>query len=196
VAEGLDDLERWAAEARAREAAEARVRERWLRTQAEEGTRFTGVLAGMVERAAPVTVIMTTGRQVAGRVTALGEDFVAVELPGGRTTLVARRAVAWVRGAPDMAERGRVRADDRAPDHPDDGAEAAGTGPPATLADVLAQSVASRPRVTIWAQAASLTGELRAVGIDVVAVELAASPPGLAYVPLRSIYEISFLDSG
>ncbi len=32
----LEGLERWAADARAREAADARVRERWLRAQAEE----------------------------------------------------------------------------------------------------------------------------------------------------------------
>ncbi len=193
MADGLENLERWAAEARAREAADARVRERWLRTQAEEGTRFTGVLAGMVERAAPVTVTTVTGRQVGGRLSTVGEDFVAVQLPGGRTTLVARHAVAWVRTAPDTAGGGRLRTDDRSPLDPEDDDAA---GPAATLADVLAQSVASRPRVTIWAQAASLTGELRAVGVDMVAVELTASPPGLAYVPLRGIYEISFLDSG
>lgn len=183
VAEGLDDLERWAAEARAREAAEARVRERWLRLQAEEGTEFGGVLAGLVERGQPVTIVTTAGRQVAGRLASVGEDFLAVELRGGRTTLVALQAVAWVRPAP--TDTG-MRADDR----PD------AAGPAATLADVLAQSVAARPRVTIWSLAVSLTGELRAVGVDMVAVALTASPPGLAYVPLRGIYEISFLDSG
>ena len=75
---GLDDLERWAAEARAREAADARVRERWLRTQAEEGGRLGLVLAGLAERRADVLLTTVAGRAIAGRLLAVGQDFVAI----------------------------------------------------------------------------------------------------------------------
>ena len=195
---GLDHLERWAAEARAREAAEARVRERWLRTQAEEGARLGLVLVGLAERRADVVVTTLAGRTVHGRLTRVGLDFLALERAG--VTLVALHAVAWVRESP--RHRGRVapatgpdeelEADD--PRAPDVGRE--GAGPGASLAGVLAQAVAHRPRVTVVADAASLTGELRTVGLDVLVLRTPGDPPSLAYVRLRSLYEISFLDSG
>lgn len=183
MAGGLDDLEAWAAEARAREAAESRVRERWLRAQAEEGAQFASVLAGMVERGAPVTVTTTAGRHVSGQLTSVGEDFVALTLAGGRRTLVALAAVAWVREAPGQRSEGSLA--DRG-----DPPEAA------ALVDVLAQAVAHRPRVAVQTDDATLTGELRAVGVDVLALETAGDPPALVFVRLPSVYEISFLDSG
>lgn len=187
VAGELDDLEAWAAEARAREAAESRVRERWLRTQAEEGAEFAAVLAGMVERAGAVTVTTSAGHRLSGRLTAVGEDFVALAVAGDRRTLVALGALACVQAAPGrrgsepaMAER----------DGTSDRTDAA------SLMDVLAQAVVNRPRVAVQTGAAAVSGELRAVGIDVLALETAGEPPSLVYVPLRSVYEISFLDSG
>lgn len=193
VDDPLAGLEGWAAAARAREAAEARVRERWLRTQAEEGAQLSAVLAGMVERAAAVTVTTIAGRHVAGQLSGVGQDFVALVLPGGRRHLVALDALAWLRPAPDDRRRRPEPAlgPDEAADL-DDGS----VPPAAALVDVLAHAVAQRPRVGVQTEGASLTGELRAVGVDVVALEIAGDPPGLAYVRLRSIYEISFLDSG
>ncbi|MGH9225774.1 MAG: hypothetical protein ACRD2W_18755, partial [Acidimicrobiales bacterium] len=94
---GVDGLERWAAEARARDAAESRVRERWLRTQAEEGARLAQVFAGLAERRTSVVLTTTAGRQLPGRLTSIGQDFVALESPAGLSTLVALEAVAWVR---------------------------------------------------------------------------------------------------
>lgn len=197
AAGGLDDLERWAAEARAREAAEARVRERWLRTQAEEGGRLASVLAGLAEQEADVVVTTAGGRAVSGRVSGVGGDFVAVVSPPGRTTLVALGAVAWVRPAPEAGGgRRNLRASPAM--GPDDGAppEDCEAPPRATLADVLAQAVADRPRVAVFAANASLTGELRAAGLDLLVIEPSGAPAALAYVRLDAIYEISFLDSG
>jgi hypothetical protein len=195
---GLDHLERWAAEARAREAAEARVRERWLRTQAEEAARLGLVLAGLAERRADVVVTTISGRSVHGRLTGVGQDFLVIERAG--TTLVALHAVAWVREPPGRGARiapatgpdEELDAEDGHP--PDIGRE--GVGPGAALASVLAQAVAHRPRVTIVADAAALTGELRTVGLDALVLRTPGDPPSLAYVRLRSVYEISFLDSG
>ena len=201
----FDDLERWAAEARAREAADARVRERWLRTQAEEGARLAQVLAGLAEQRASVVVTTTAGRQVAGQLTSIGQDFVAVESAAGVSTLVALAALAWVRSAVGEPHR-REPAIGPDPSWFEDGDdEDAGGGSTvpgmgdarrASLADVLAQAVAHRPRVVVQTEGASITGALRSVGVDVVVVQTAGEPPGLAYVRLRSIYEISFLDSG
>jgi hypothetical protein len=95
----LTGIERWAAEARAREAAEARVRERWLRTQAQEDARFAAVLAGLAERRGVARLATTAGREVQGRVSAVGQDFVALDGLGGRVTLVTVGALAWVRPA-------------------------------------------------------------------------------------------------
>ncbi len=183
MAGDLDDLEAWAAEARAREAAESRARERWLRTQAEEGAQFASVLAGLVERAGPVTLTTTAGRHLSGQLTSVGEDFVSLTLGGGRRTLVALAALAWVREAP--GRRGEASLAERS-DPPES----------ATLADVLAQAVAYRPRVAVQTDRAAVTGELRAVGVDVLALETAGDPPAMLSVRLRSVYEISFLDSG
>lgn len=183
---GLDDLEAWAAEARAREAADARARERWLRTQAEEGAQLAQVLAGLVEQRAVVAVTTSAGRTVTGRLATLGRDFVAVAAPGGRLTLVALHAVAWVR--PSERRRDPVVG----PEPEDEGGDASGAG----LIDVLAQAVADRPRVAVETEHAGITGELRAVGIDLVVIEIPGSQRGLAYVRLGSVYEISFLDSG
>lgn len=199
--DGLDHLERWAAEARAREAAEARTRERWLRTQAEEGARLGLVLAGLAERRADVVVTTLAGRSVQGRLTAVGEDFLAVERTGrAGLTLVALGAVAWVREAPGHGPRATPATG------PDDELDATagragdvgreGLRQGASLAEVLAHAVAHRPRVAVLADAAALTGELRTVGLDVLVLRTPGDPPSLAYVRLRSVYEISFLDSG
>lgn len=193
---GLDDLERWAAEARAREAAEARVRERWLRTQAEEGGRLASVLAGLAEQRADVVVTTAAGRAVAGRLTGVGRDFVTVVSPQGRMTLVALGAVAWVRPSP-AADTGRRRARPTPAMGPDDDLlDGSDPAPGVALADVLAQAVADRPRITVFSSGPSLTGELRAAGLDLLVLEPAGAPSALAYVRLDSIYEISFLDSG
>jgi len=180
----LDDIERWVADARAEEAAGERVRERWLRQQAEEGGTFAGVLVDLAERGATVTMTVTGGRRHLGRIVAVGADFVALRGDGGPLVLVALAAVARVRPAPP--ER-RVTGDDRP-----------GPEPPAevTLADVLAQAVEGRPRLSLYLGDDHLVGDLRAVGADVLSVSVDGQFSGLAYARLASVSEISFLDSG
>ena len=79
--DGLDDLERWAADARAREAADARVRERWLRAQAEDGANLAGLLLALAERRETVVVTTTAAAGHRGVVTGVGVDFVALAVP-------------------------------------------------------------------------------------------------------------------
>ncbi len=196
----FDDVERWAAEARARDAADARLRERWLRRQAEEEAVFAGLLVDLAERGTGVVVTTVGGRHHVGRVDAVGADFVALGTTGGRTTLVALTALAAVRVA------GRRRAqvvghdeghdDGRSPSSPVVGADRDPRRATVTMADVIAHGVDRRPRVQVFSASACLGGELRAVGSDVVTVHTDGDPPGLAYVRLASVSELSFLDSG
>ncbi|MEA2686094.1 MAG: hypothetical protein QOE93_1289 [Actinomycetota bacterium] len=177
----LDDLERWAAGARAQEAAEARVRERWLRQAAEEEASFAGLLVDMAEDGRPVSVTTTAGRRHHGPIAAVGQDFVAVVGPEGRLILVCLAAVAEVR--PTAGSRRPPAANGRQP-----------LG--VTLAEVLAQAVANRPRVGIVLGEVTVVGELRAVGTDVLTVRTDGEPGAVSYVTLASVSEVSLFDSG
>ncbi|MDQ3641634.1 MAG: hypothetical protein M3450_09345 [Actinomycetota bacterium] len=186
--DGVGDLERWAADARAREAADARVRERWLRAQAAEGASMAGVLLDLAERRETVVVATVAGRRHRGVVTGVGEDFVAMQAPSGTITLVALSALGDVR----LADRGsgpgsRVAASTG--DRPGRGSLGA------RLADVLAQAAGGRPRILVQTGAASVVGDLRAVGLDVLTVQTDGDA-GPVYVWLPSLSEISFLASG
>ncbi len=192
----LDDLERWAADARAQDAAAARVRERWLRTQGEEEASLAGVLLAMAERHEAVVLTTVDGRRHRGLMAGVGVDFCAVTAPGGTTTLLALHALADARSVPPAGRRRASTAGD--------GHERASLG--VLLADVLAQAAGQRPRVSVRAGATSVTGDLRSVGHDVLAVRAdgatagapvsRSGPAGTVYVRLPSVSEISFLASG
>ena len=179
----LADVERWAAEIRARDAADARVRERWLRRSAEEEAELAGVLLDLAERGATAVITTSSGRRHPGRVAAVGADFVAVRTDGNRTTLVALAAVASARvNGPQPAGGGAAGRSERSV--------------AVSMADVLAHAVGRRPRVHVHCDAATTAGELRSVGTDVVTLRTDGDPPGQAYVSLASVSEISLLDSG
>jgi hypothetical protein len=181
----LADVERWAAEVRARDAADARVRERWLRRSAEEEADFAGLLLDLAERRVAAVITTSSGRRHPGRVAAVGADFVAVRTEGDRTTLVALAAVAAVRVTGlGPATGGRAQARDE------------GRSLTVSVADVLAHAAGRRPRLHVHCDAATVTGELRSVGTDVVTLRTDGDPSSLAYVSLASVSEISLLDSG
>lgn len=178
-----DDLERWIADARAAEAVDARVRERWLRTQAAESSTIAGTLIALAEAGRPVVVITTAGRRHAGVVTMVGQDFVTV-VREERLTLVSLRALASVEHSREFGAA------------PTDGELEPSLAAPVTLHDVLSRAVGDRPRLMLHAGDAHTTGQLVAVGVDVVTLRTDAEPPGLAYVSLGSVSEASLLDSG
>lgn len=179
--DALGDLERWAADARAREAADARTRQRWLRTQAEEDASLAGVLACLAERAAAVVVTTIDGHHHRGVLSGVGVDFCALTAPGGALTLVALMALADVR---------TVGANHR----PVAAAEAGRASLGVHLIDVLAQAAGQRPRITVHAATAPVAGDLRAVGADVITMHIDGA--GVAYVRLASVSAVSFLASG
>lgn len=180
----LGDLERWAADSRARDAADARVRQRWLRAQAEEDASLADVLVALAEQEEAVVLTTVHGRRHQGVVGGVGVDFCGISGPGGATTLVALDALAEVRA---VGHSGRTAA-----------ATGGGHGRAALgvrLADVLAQAAGQRPRVSVRMGAASAAGDLRAVGSDVMTLR-ADGAAGAVYVALASVSEVSFLASG
>jgi hypothetical protein len=178
----VDDLDAWAAEARAQEAALARSRTRWLRQQADDGADFTSVLVELSERGTDVAIDTARGGVVRGRITTVGRDFVAVAGQRARVMFVASVAVVAVR---PLEQTGSTLSVDRR--HPVDD----------TLAAAVTRAAADRPRVVVHTSGASapLAGELRSCGRDVMTVVADGEPPAPAYLRLSSVSEISF-DSG
>jgi hypothetical protein len=183
----FEEIERWAAEARARDAVDARVRERWLRRQAEEEATFAELLLDLAEREVAVVVTTTANRRYMGPVEAVGADFVALRTTGGRTAVLALGAVAAVGTAGPAG--GRAGALGGREDH---GRRAVTVA----LGDVLAHAVADHPRVQVHAGDLGVVGELWSVGADMISVHTARSPPATAYLRLPSVSDVSFLDSG
>lgn len=184
----LDDLERWAAEARARDAAEARVRERWLRTAAEEEATLRSVLLRLAERATRMTLRTTSGAQFVGELIGVGSDFAALRAAGSRLTLVPLAALGSAQAA-DSGHRpvGPGAADD------DDLHPSLGV----CLVDLLAQAAGERPRLIVDVAGHRLAGELRAVGVDILTIRASGEAAGLTYVPVQSVSAVSLLlDSG
>ena len=176
----LADLARWTADARAGEAARSRMRERWLRRQAEEDARFAGVVLDLSEGGAAVAVRTTTGRTLHGRVAAVAHDFCVVR-HAGLATFLTFAAIASIR--PEPGYRAGEAASERAA--PVD----------AGLADVLGGLAGERPRVRIVVDSDgnALAGELRSVGADVVTLRLDGDQGGPVYVPLPSVRELTLL---
>lgn len=163
------------------EAVRDRVRARSLGRQAAEEGTFAGVLQDLAERGRPVLVHLQSGRRHRGEIVAVGRDFVILRLGTGRETAIAVTAVTGVR---TLAEE-RTTSGDRV------------ASSLVTLAEVLAALVDERARVLVVGLDAdqAVTGELRAVGRDVLTVRL-DSGGGTAYVALDSVTEISLVESG
>jgi hypothetical protein len=182
----LDHLDAWIAEAKADEAASARVRERWLTQQAGEQARFALVLSDAAARGLTVRV-RTAATAHAGRIAAVGHDFVELRTARGSTVLVLTGAISVVETTAGTALGGGREPDD---DKEEDVVSE-------WLADRLADAAPDRPVVELQvAGGERVVGELRAVGVDVVTVRTKTSPPAECYVPLASVSEVTFLGSG
>lgn len=173
----LADLARWAGDRRADDAARSRSDEAWLRRQAEEEARFTGLALDLAEHGLPVTVHTTAGRRHHGVVEAVADDFLVVRPGTGRPVLLAYRAIALVRpssstgpGSPRPAPLG------------------------ARLVHALAGIAADRPRVLVVVEGnETLTGELQSVGVDVCALRLDGTPPATVHVRVDAVNEVTLL---
>lgn len=164
-------------EVRAGDAGAARMRERWLRRQAEEGATLGGTLLDLAERRAAVSLRTQSGRTSHGAVVAVGTDFAVLRGEDGRDTCVRLRAIATVR--PQAGERYVTASGDRA--SPLD----------LLLIEVLAGLAPDRPRVALVTDGGELVaGELRAVGVDVVTLRLDGDRATPCYVAATAIDEV------
>lgn len=173
----LESLSRWAAEARADEAARSRSRERWLRRQAEESSTFSGVLADLADRGRPLLFQSGGGRRHRGVIRALGHDFVAVQTDRGAHVLLASHGIRSVRPQAKETEAlsGRtVQLDYR-------------------FAEAVAAVAEDRPRVLVVVSEVdgTFSGELRSVGQDVVTLRLDGETRSNCYLPLHAIMELT-----
>ena len=168
-------IDRWAADARVDEAARLRVRERWLRHQAEEEGSLAGVLADVAERGASVALHVRGGRRHRGEIAALGADFVALR-SAGADVIVALPSVTSVRTLPGEA--------------PTIGDRSIGTSH--RLVDVLGGLAAQRAAVLLVLADGdeAVGGVVLWVGRDIVGVRVAGGGAVTAYVPVGAIVEV------
>ena len=171
-------LERWLSDAAADEAARERSQERSLRDAAEQSATFVGVLVDMAERGERVVLRTTTGRMLQGAIRAVGRDFVVIA-GDASAAFVSLSGVAAVRLHP--GRRSEDTSGDRAA--PVD----------ASFAALLAGVAGDRPRVQVGVtgEPHPVTGELRAVGLDVMTIALDGSTT--AYVPMTNLVELIVL---
>ncbi|HEX7168898.1 MAG TPA: hypothetical protein VF230_18110 [Acidimicrobiales bacterium] len=182
--DGLDRLDALLADAAAAEAARDRARTRSLREAAEQEATFEGTLVDLAEAGADVSVRTVVGRVHRGRVTAVGRDFFVVQDGRRAPALVAFAGTASVRTAPGGTGReGAVTGRRR-------GAVAA------SFATVLAGLAAERPsvRIGVVGGEATIAGELRSVGTDVVAVRGDAGDRPTLVVPVVAVVDVVLLD--
>lgn len=162
---------------RADDHARARVRERWLRQQAQESATFVGALLDLAEAQIAV-VLRVGGRRQQGVVVGLGSD-VAVLAERDAHVVVRLGAVSQVRptpGAVTVAAAGdRVAALDL------------------TFAELLAGVAADEPEVVVgFEDGEAATGRLVAAGVDVITLRLSPGGDGLAYCSTASLASVRF----
>ncbi len=170
-------------EGRAEEEARARKRARALDRMAEEGAQLAGTLIDLAERRSTVALSTESGRTHHGVITAVGADHLRMRADTGSEPLVRLSAIVTV----------RVRPGERQP-------PATGERSPADdqrLLEALARAVDQRPRATLVVRGGEvLAGRLRAVGEDVVSVDLDGEDGLGCYVSGPAITEVWLDTSG
>lgn len=175
VAGSFDEVDRFAAEVRADDAARSRALRAELARQAAEEATLAGVLTDLGERGATVVLHLVPGRSVAGLVQRVGADFVGLVGDDGTEVLVALAAVGSVR---TLAGERPVAGGRCAPSD-------------LTFTEALGWLAADRPRVHVRAGGADpVAGVLHSVGADVATVQVEGGAGGLAYVPLGTVTEV------
>lgn len=174
-------LAAWLAEVVADDAAAQRSRLRWLEQQAAEEGTFIGVLTDLAERDRPVVLQLANGRTHRGTLTMIGADVVGLSTAGGRDVLLRQSAIASVRtlpGEPVTVGDRHIVSD-------------------VSLSEAMSALAEHRARVHLIGSdpTQAVTGELRAVGRDVVTVRLDGAG-GTAYVAVAALVELSLFESG
>ena len=181
------DLARLVGDARQLEESRARAHERHLRAAASAEATLAGVVLDLAEQLVPVSVRMTSGRLLHGRVSVVATDVLVLESGAGISTYLQVRHVTWIRPATDAGGR--------------PSAEPSGRRPPpraTTFTALVAELAAHRPRVSVMmlGEDVPLRGELRASGTDVLTVFLDGDPPVAVFLATAQVSELTVLASG
>ena len=164
-------LERWLSDALVDEAAQRRIRERWMQVQSEEEASFVGALLDLAERSRPVTIDVSDQR-LRGTLVGIGADFVVMRTDRGQHALVRTEAVDAVRGEPGGAD---VRGD-------------RSVAFEVTLAGVVGPIAADRPEVLArTSSGVTVRGQLRGAGTDVLRIRIDGDLPTPTWVPLDRV---------
>lgn len=168
-------------EARADERRSARGTERSLRRQVEEDARLAGTLLDLVEQATPLTVRTVAGRTHHGVAVGVGGDFVALSCSKGTSALVRLDAITTV--LPHPLERHTAAGGHRSS--------------PLEILLLEVLGAADRLRMSLVLRGGEVvTGEVGAVGVDVVSVVLDGDRRSPCYISAASICEALVLRSG
>lgn len=164
----------------ARHAAEVAARsERHQRLQrASELATWAGTLEDLAERRLPVVLQVAGGRSFRGSLVAAEPDLVALRSDAGQLVIARAAAVRVLRPQPGIpvavatGDRQRVRG--------------------RRLVELLQELSEERTRVLLGLDAIEepLAGRLRAVGEDVLTLELEGQPRALAYLPVVAVQDL------
>lgn len=173
----------WLAELQVDDAIAARRREHWLRRQDAEAATWIGVLRDVAESGETVVAETSAATRHVGRLTAVGEEIVALRARDGTDVLVRTDRLTAAR--PDPTQLASPLVGDR----------------PATVdsgwPEALAALSAERPQVKVVTDGgATASGVLWDVGLDVVTLRTEGRNPGLRYVSVRALVEVSLTGSG
>jgi hypothetical protein len=183
------DLTLLLGDARHAEATGERIRERSLRAVASAEATLVGILLDLAEHQDELSLRTTSGRTLQGRIVVVARDAVILRSGSGLCTYVRLGGLAWVRRLPSDRQ-GRPRDGEPAGDRP--------APRDTTFAALVADLAGDRPRVALGVigEQTPMTGELRAMGADVLTIRLDGEPPATAYVAAGQLSELTVLASG
>ena len=165
----LDEIARWAASERVARAAAERSRARSLAAQSAATATWAGVLVDLAERAADVSAAVA-GTRIQGRLVGVARDFCVIESPGGHPAVIRLDAIT------ELSATG--------------GSTPGGSRPPASplaLVDVLEAAAGEASPVTLHTASGTVTGELLALGEDVVTLRDPGPSRRQVHVPLAAV---------
>lgn len=168
-------------EGRVTEVRSARLRERVLRRMAEEGAQLAGTLVDLAERESRVTMGTVAGRHHHGVVVRVGGDYCVLRSGSGAAIHLCLNAITTVRPSP--GERHVVA-----------------SGEPRSamdllLLEVLGRAAGDRRRVSLVTRTGEVvSGDLLAVGVDVLSLSLAGGAGDVCYIAASALSEARFDD--
>lgn len=173
-----DQWDRLLDETRADTQSQQRVRERWLRRQAQESATLVGTLVDLAEAGAGVSIGMIGGGRHDGVPVGLGVDFVVLDDRGEHVT-IRIPAITLVRPHPGAGVP--VATGDRA------------AALDLTFVELLARLVAGQPEVAVAVMSGEVvSGTMLSVGTDVVTLRVAPGADGIAYCSATAVSSARF----